>query len=102
VDAAAAIRGYQAAQNTACTLDAVAHRLGYSAPRVFSRQLRELTGHTLSGWRHLDVAHCVDIIRGRLTPPPPPLRRRTRRGGTLPRATPRLPGSGNRIPPLEH
>jgi AraC-like DNA-binding protein len=85
VDAAAAVRGYQYSQNTSSTLDAVAHRLGYTAPRVFSRQLRELTGHTLSGWRHLDLAQCVAIIRGRVAGRPPVDRRLLRR-----------------VPPLEH
>jgi AraC-like DNA-binding protein len=85
VDAAAAVRGYQYSQNTSCTLDAVAHRLGYTAPRVFSRQLRELTGHTLSGWRHLELAQCVAIIRGRVAGRPPVDRRLLRR-----------------IPPVEH
>jgi AraC-like DNA-binding protein len=94
VDAAAAVRGYQYAQNTSCTLDTVARRLGYSAPRVFSRQLRELTGHTLSGWRTLDVARCVAIIRTRLNllAPAPPRRRRLRPRG--------IPANG--VQPLEH
>lgn len=101
VGAAAAIRGYQYAQNASSTLETVALRLGYTAPRVFSRQLRELTGHTLSGWRHLDVDHCVAIIHQRLAV------RRIRRPAsprppTLPRATP-PPTRPTRkpIPPIE-
>jgi AraC-like DNA-binding protein len=99
VEAAAAVRGYQYAQNGFCTLETVAHRLGYSAPRVFSRQLRELTGHTLSGWRHLDVTRCVDIIRARLGTGPLPRQRAAPRA-TLPQPLRR--GFGKRVPPLEH
>jgi AraC-like DNA-binding protein len=98
VDAAAAVRGYQYAQNMSGTLDTVARRLGYPSPRVFSRQLRELTGHTLSGWRHLDVARCVATIRGRLHAPASSDRRQAH-ANALP-AGRRLPR--RRIPPLEH
>jgi AraC-like DNA-binding protein len=101
VGAAAAIRGYQYAQNASSTLETVALRLGYTAPRVFSRQLREFTGLTLSGWRHLDVDHCVAIIRGRVSVHR--IRRPTgRRPSTLPRPTPpptRAPRKP--IPPIE-
>jgi AraC-like DNA-binding protein len=99
VDAAAAVRGYQYAQNTSGTLDVVARRLGYSAPRVFSRQLRELTGHTLSSWRHLDVAGCVAILRGRLAVRPSTRRPASNRP-VLPARIPHV--VGNRIPPLQH
>jgi hypothetical protein len=105
VGAAAAVRGYQYAQNASSTLETVALRLGYTAPRVFSRQLRELTGHTLSGWRHLDVDHCVAIIRGRLAVHirrPTGRRRSAARPNNLPRPTsPPVRSPRKPVPPIE-
>jgi AraC-like DNA-binding protein len=74
------LRAYAYARAPGQSLEEVAHRLGYSAPRMLTRHMREMVGITpRAARRRMRVDEFVATLAGRLYPhrPPTPVRTAT-------------------------
>ena len=68
VQGARVLRAYAYLREPECLLEQAAARLGYSAPRVLSRQVQEATGHTPTSLRQeVGVEELLGLIAARFT-----------------------------------
>lgn len=67
IQGARVLRAYAYLQNPGCLVEDVARKLGYSAPRVLSAQIREMTGTRASEWCcEMQPAQLIELLARRL------------------------------------